>query len=163
MTTEPTTEELDEPQVDDEVAELEEPLPEQVGEHAADEQVDAGRDGESASKEAMRYRLDLRAAEQRLTELAQRVETMQKGEIERIAGKVVQKPSSLWAAGVQVADLLDARGDVDPELVTAATTKAAEDLGLTKPRPGLYVPSEGNNPRHPGTRGDMEGVIRGGA
>lgn len=147
------TTEVDDQLVEDQPAELDQ--------HADDEQHDVV--DEPASNEAKRYRLQLRDTEQKLEQLALRVETMQRGEVERIAGRTVQKPSSLWAAGVQVADMLDTEGNVDPEMVKAATVKAAEELGLTRPHPGNIVPSEGANPRRDHIPDDMESIISGGA
>lgn len=101
-------------------------------------------DGSKAGKEAAKYRRQLRETEAERDALAQRVETLQRAEAERIAGETVTRPAALWAAGIELPDLLDADGNVDPHRVREAVRTAAESLGLARasrtPKPD---PSQG--------------------
>ena len=73
---------------------------------------------------------------------------MQRTEVERIAGNVIQKPDALWATDTALADLLDDTGAVDPDKVKAAAHAAKEALGLElgeqeRKKRGPVVPREG--------------------
>lgn len=94
----------------------------------------------SANREAARYRRQLRETESERDTLRDRLAALQRAEIERLAGTAAKlaAPSAIWASGVQLADLLDGDGQVDPERVAAAAEQAAQRLGLartpTRPR-----------------------------
>lgn len=94
----------------------------------------------SPNREAARYRRQLRQTETERDTLRDRLTALQRAEVERLAGTAAKlaAPSAIWADGVQLADLLDGDGQVDPERVTAAAEQAAERLGLartpTRPR-----------------------------
>lgn len=97
------------------------------------------------NKEAAKYRTRLREAEAERDRLAQRLEALQRSTVETIAGKHLEKPNALWAAGTELANLLDKDGNIDAEKVEAAALTAREDLGLT--RAGLLiVPDQGKTP-----------------
>jgi len=118
------------------------------------------QDDSGPGREAAKYRRKLREAEAERDALREAVASIRRAEVERIAGATVQNPAGLWAAGVDVGDLLDDAGQVDPAKVQAATLQAAETLGLARPRPGNYVAREGGNPRvRP--QADMAAVVRG--
>lgn len=128
-----------------------------VADAAPDEPIDAES---NPGREAAKYRRKLRDTETERDQLREAITGMRRAEVERIAGATVQNPAGLWAAGIDVADLLDDAGQVDPAKVQAATQQAAETLGLARPRPGNYVAREGSNPRvRP--RADMAAVVRG--
>ena len=103
---------------------------------------------EPQSKREARYRTQLRATEAERDGLAARIEAMQRTEVERIAGNVIQKPDALWATDTALADLLDDTGAVDPDKVKAAAHAAKEALGLElgeqeRKKRGPVVPREG--------------------
>lgn len=118
---------------------------------AAPADVETGREAEETeqggkgNREAARYRKQLRETETERDQLRERLDTMHRAEVERLAGAVLSKPSGLWAAGVQVADLLAEDGTVDRSKVEAAAKQAAAELGLARPSRN-YVPREGANP-----------------
>lgn len=126
----------------------------------ADAAGDDATDG-NPGREAAKYRRKLRETETERDQLREVVAGMRRAEVERIAGANVQNPAGLWAAGIDLADLLDPAGQVDPAKVQAATQQAADTLGLARPRPNNYVAREGTNssPRSHGD--DMASVIRG--
>lgn len=124
---------------------------------AAAEQDSDGNPG----REAAKYRRKLRETETERDQLREVVDGMRRAEVERIAGATVQNPAGLWAAGIDVASLLDDAGQVDPAKVQAATQQAAETLGLARPRPKNYAAREGSNPSPRQNSDDMASVIRG--
>ncbi|WP_337062447.1 hypothetical protein [Kineococcus sp. G2] len=125
------------------------PSPEEVAGQEVEESP-AGEGGQEdvqapkAVREAAKYRRQLRAAEGRVRDveaqcddLAGRLEQAQRRIAESHTG--LRRPAALWAAGVEVRDLLDDSGDVDPGKVRQAVTKAAGELGLARnPRPDLH-------------------------
>ena len=52
-----------------------------------------------------------------LKQTRERLERMQRREIERLAADKLSDPQDVWLAGVAVGDVCNADGDVDPELV----------------------------------------------
>lgn len=96
-----------------------------------------------SSGEAARYRVRARDAEQARDALAKRVTQMQRAEVERMAAGRIGSPADLWLAGVELADVLDDAGDVDPKRVDARL----EQVLVDRPhwRPG--VPSFDGGPR----------------
>ncbi|MET9326072.1 hypothetical protein [Tsukamurella sp. NPDC003166] len=115
---------------------------------------DAADDGpEPQSKREARYRTQLRDTEAERDKLAATVEAMQRTEVERLAGAVIAKPESLWASGVNLADLLGEDGLVDPDKVNTAAHTAREELGLElgadeRKKRGPIVPREGTGTTH---------------
>lgn len=124
--------------------------PETTGAPEAAEDTTGPQDDVKAGKEAARYRRQLRETEAERDTLRERVEAMQRAEVERLAGHLSQ-PSAIWAAGVELADVLDEDGNVDPGKVTPAVTAAAESLGLARasrtPRPDPSQGATGTGPR----------------
>lgn len=111
-----------------------------------DEQ-DAGSNGEAA-----KYRRKLRETETERDQATAQLDVLRRAEVERVAAGTLKTPSALWAAGIEVADLLAADGTVDRDKVHAASVDAAERLGLARPVGPNHVPSEGAIPDAP--RGD---------
>lgn len=108
---------------------------------APPEPDDEGR--QEGGNEAAKYRRRLRDTEAERDNLAERVLALQRAEVERLAGHLTQ-PNAVWAAGVQLASVLDDQGDVDPDKVRLAVTAAAEQLGLARaPRTPRPDPSQG--------------------
>lgn len=115
-----------------------------------EDDTDTQAEPETANAEAARYRRQLRVAEQERDQLRERLDTMQRAQVEDLAagrGNGLTKPAGIWAAGTTLADLLDDTGQVDPTKVKTAVSHAVDTLGLAVDirvaRPGNYVPKEG--------------------
>lgn len=117
--------------------------------------------GGGGNAEAARYRTRLREVEAERDGVAGerdtafgRVAALQRREAERIAAAVLAQPADLFdVAGVALADLLGADGEVDPELVQSAASSALDQRpGLGKARPpwpgltGQGSGGQGNTP-----------------
>lgn len=98
---------------------------------------------ESPNAEAAKYRKKLREAETERDTLAQRLEAVQRQQVEALLGGV--KPEALWAV-TELAALLTDEGTIDADKVTAAIDAAREKFGITKPQKGTHVPGIGNRP-----------------
>lgn len=109
---------------------------------------------QGGNREAAKYRRQLRETQSERDAVTSRLEAAQRQIIEAEAGKHIDKPASLWASGVQLADLLDDDGNVDIEKVTAASTTALEELGLTARRNGPIIPNQGQMPDRNAAMGD---------
>ena len=108
-----------------------------------------------------KYRAKLDAAEAERDVLRTRVEMMQKREVERQAGRLAQ-PSAIWAAGVQLGDLLDPDGAVDPDRVSSAINSAINSLGLAiAPRAPRRDPAQGARPGEGTDSASWAGLLRG--
>src|SRR5699024_7564560 len=105
---------------------------EQTAVQEATTEVQQTEDTGKTGNEAAKYRRRLRAAEAQRDALTERLETMQRAEVERLAGEHIAKGESLWAAA-SLADVLDDAGNVDPQRVAAAAQEAQERLGLASP------------------------------
>ncbi|WP_137875248.1 hypothetical protein [Rhodococcus sp. Q] len=126
----------------------------------ADEQEQA--DEPNGNREAAKYRRRLRETEAERDTLTQRVEALQRAEVDRIATAAKLKPEALWASGAELPALLTDTGTVDAELVAAAIATARTTLGIAPPTRN-YVAREGSNPRPPATSGfdNMVNVVMG--
>jgi hypothetical protein len=71
----------------------------------------------TVGNEAAKYRHKLRATEAERDALATRLEGLQRGEIQRLAGDRIVDPADLWRDGATVAELLDDTGDVSGDKV----------------------------------------------
>lgn len=92
-----------------------------------------------AGKEAAKYRRQLRDTEAERDALGEKVTALQRLAVETEARKHLRKPEALWAAGADLAGLLDENGLPDPVKVEAASNDAVQRLGLNttpKPDPG---------------------------
>lgn len=76
-----------------------------------------------------RYRRQLRDTEAERDGLRGRLATLQRGEVERLATADLQNGADLWAAGVDLDDLLDEDGNVD----AAKVSKACKDVTAERP------------------------------
>ena len=98
--------------------------------------VEAGDERETPASREKRYRRALRHAESERDELRDRLTTVQKAEIERLAAGDLADPGDLWADH-QITDLLDADGNIDAEAVSAAvasTVRAHPHWRAPQPR-----------------------------
>ncbi|CQD20034.1 hypothetical protein BN970_04601 [Mycolicibacterium conceptionense] len=68
---------------------------------------------------------------------------------------------ALWAGGAELADLLDADGNVDPDKVRACAYAVRVNLGIAAPQRKHIVPREGENPGPGRTGGGMLDTIMG--
>lgn len=107
------------------------PIP--IESDAPDSDSNDERQDDNANSQAKRYRLALRAAEAERDALLGRVEGFQRAEVERLAAAQLAQSDDLFTVGgIELADLLDENGNVDAELVNAATAT------LVETRPGLH-------------------------
>lgn len=104
---------------------------------------DTSEPPEGGNSEAAKYRRRLRDTETERDTLRGQVEALQRAEVERLAGHLTQ-PSAIWAAGVELSDVLDDSGAVNADKVATAVTEAAETLGLARaPRTPRPDPTQG--------------------
>lgn len=141
MTDETTTTEDNQPE---EVA----PQTEPEADPDTPEVRNSDHDPEPQSKREARYRTQLRETEAERDQFAAKVEALQRAEVERLAANVIRQPSALWAADVELADLIDDDGLIDPGKVDAAVRTAQQALGLElggdeRKKHGPVVPREG--------------------
>lgn len=93
---------------------------------------------ESGNSEAAKYRRRLRDTESERDQLAERVQRMQRSQIERQIADQLSVPGDLFAFGLSVGDLLDDNGEPDEGLIATAVYGLLEQrpgLGKTAPRP----------------------------
>jgi hypothetical protein len=104
---------------------------------------------QKSNKEA-RYRVERNEARAERDALAQRVERLQRAEVERLAADKLSHPADLFSlSGNELADYLTDDGDVDAEKVAADVAEiVAERPGLRKRMPG-YDPTQGYGGRPP--------------
>lgn len=89
-------------------------------------------ESENGNAEAAKYRRRLRDTETERDTLAERVQRMQRTDVERHVGDRLAVAADLFDVGsVNLDDLLDQDGNVDPGLVDTAV------YGLLEARPGL--------------------------
>lgn len=89
---------------------------EQTDTHDRDVQ---GEETSTPNSEAAKYRRRLREAEAERDALRDTVATMQRADAERIAASSLVTPGDLFAAGTDLADLLDDTGTLDADKVTS--------------------------------------------
>ena len=102
----------------------------------------------SGNLEAAKYRTRLREAEAQRDALAQRVERLQRLDIERVAAESLSAPVDLWLNGNRVEAYLDDAGNVDAERVREdAKLLVTERPGLRKLSPAVDpTQGQGGNP-----------------
>jgi hypothetical protein len=122
-----------------------------------DDDADGGDDG--PGREAAKYRRRLREAETERDRLSERIESLQRAEVERLATAAGLRPAALWASGPELADLVADDGTVDASKVSAAIGAAREQLGIPAPPVGPRVPKEGRSPGRPAKPSGREAMI----
>jgi hypothetical protein len=130
------------------------------------EAQDADADGDGPGREAAKYRRRLREAEAERDQLAERVEAMQRAEVERLVTADSLRPAALWASGVELADLVADDGIVDAAKVAAAIGVARAQLGIAAPPVGPVVKREGlgvGRPAKPSGKEAMVSAVMGGS
>lgn len=113
---------------------------------AADEQPTDADNGEpdegdegNPNREAAKWRTKLRDAEAQRDAVTAKLEAMQRAAIDTQVTALGIKPAAVWAAGADLADLLDENGVPDAAKVASAAASAKEALGI----PGPTRPSRG--------------------
>ncbi|MBX7434569.1 hypothetical protein JDV09_21070 [Mycobacterium sp. Y57] len=104
--------------------------PETPQDTPAEDTPDSGGSGEAA-----RYRHQLRDAEAARDDLAAKLETLQRVQVDAQVTAAGVRPAALWATGVALSDLVGADGTVDADLVAAAVAATREHFGITPPSP----------------------------
>lgn len=96
---------------------------EMVGDQSPGAEEMVGDETGKASREAAKYRTQLRKAEAERDALATRLDGMQRAEVQRLAAGPggLADGADVWA-GLELADALDESGQVDPERVKAAVS-----------------------------------------
>lgn len=123
-------------------------FPSDTSDEMATQGTNPQSDDTGLSRRDIRYREQLRATEAERDTLRNTLESMQRREVERVAAEHLVKPSSLWTVGVELDNLLDDDGTVDPEKVRATAIDARQQHGLEDPKASKLrspvVPREGN-------------------
>ena len=106
---------------------------------AGGEERQRGEDGRLLSREAARYRTQLREAEAERDRLREQLDQHQRVEVERLAAQSgLAVPGDVWLHGAELSTLRADDGTIDTETVTGLV----EDL--IKDRPGLRAPRNGD-------------------
>ena len=101
--------------------------------NAAEGSSPAAHDEENGNREAARYRRQLRETEAQRNTLSERVERMQRSEVERLAAQTLAVAADVWAVGgLDLATVLNEHGDIDPDAVDRFTDE------MIRARPGLH-------------------------
>lgn len=109
-----------------------------VGESSAQPEVAAPQNRE------MRYRLERNSAREELAAAQERIQGLQRAEVERLAADALAQPADLFSlSGNGVSDYLNPDGFVDAERVAADVAAVlAERPGLRKNQPA-FDPTQG--------------------
>lgn len=102
------------------------PPPEGTGQGDQPGEPDAARE----SREAANYRRRLRDVEAERDGLRERVDQLERAEVERIAAEQpywMIQPRDLWAVGVELAELRGDDGTLDPDLVKAKVREVLDE------------------------------------
>jgi len=131
---------------------------------------DSSDDPEPRSREAARYRRKLRELEGEVAAereqwaeerglMRARLDHMQQGEAERIAAEHLADPADLWRDGLDLDQLRDEHGDIDPGKVTTAVNElTAKHPHWKRPTPSFSLNGQRSGatgqhtPRHVGWR-----------
>lgn len=116
----------------------------------ADHQPEPAERELTPSRQAARYRTQLRAAEGERDALTARLERLQRAEVARMVGGRLAVAEDVFAFGLTLGDLVDEDGEVDDELVNTAV------VGLLAQRPGLAVAED--RPKFPDLGGGKRGT-----
>jgi len=121
-------------------------------------EAETGKEPQNASREAARWRKQLRETETERDNLVGQVEALRRAEVDRLAEGHKIRPEALWASGVELAALLNDAGTVDAKKVAVAVGEADERLGLN-----LYAPPRAPNqsryPERPQSRDSFESAF----
>ena len=93
---------------------------------------------QAAAGEAAKYRHKLRDTEKQLAAMTERVQAMQRSEVERLATSKLTDPGDIWRDGAQLADVLDDDGNIDSGKVDGLIdnlVKSHAHWAAAKPQP----------------------------
>lgn len=90
----------------------------------AEVDTDSGDDRGAASREAAKYRRQLRDTEAQRDQIGARLAAMQRGQAETLAREHLADGADMFRDGLELAELLDDDGNLDPAKVTAAAKAA---------------------------------------
>lgn len=116
------------------------------------------------TREAKKYRLKLRDAETQLGAVTERLNLLMRAEVERIAAAHLADGADIWRDGAELAALLDADGNIDPDKVTNVAKQQCDSHPHWRRRsvpagpPASTVTSDGkigDNPAETFTWGDV--------
>jgi hypothetical protein len=101
--------------------------------------------GSKLHQEAARYRVRAKEAEAALAAAQERVEALQRSDIERVAGEVLSMPGDFWLSENDLSAYLNDQGHVDYDRVREdARLLVTERPGLQKPKfTAGYDPTQG--------------------
>lgn len=102
-------------------------------------------DTKSVSAEAAKYRRRLREAQAELKSVTERLDTVQRQQVESMITESNVKPDAVWAT-TEIGELLAEDGSVDAQKVADAVIAAREKFGIGSPPKGTHVPGLGNQP-----------------
>ena len=98
-----------------------------------------GEDGRLLSREAARYRTQLRETQAERDELREQLDRMQRADVERMASSAgLAVAADVWQFGATLETLRDDAGAIDPEAVGGLVEAIIRD------RPGLKAPTVGD-------------------
>jgi hypothetical protein len=80
----------------------------------------------AGSREAAKYRRQLRDVEAQRDQLGERLAAMQRGQAETLAREHLADGADMFRDGLELAELLDDDGNLDPAKVTAAAKAASK-------------------------------------
>ena len=113
--------------------------PESTSEGSAPETRERDESGRLLSREAARYRTQLREAEAERDSLREQLDRHQRTEVERLATQQgLAVASDIWQFGATLDTLRGEDGSIDGEVVTGLVGD------ILKSRPGLSAPRNGN-------------------
>lgn len=118
---------------------------------APDTDADAAETKQDRPSRDQRYRQKLRETEAERDALLQRVETLQRGEVQRMVADKLADPEDFWRE-TTLADLLDDSGDLAPDKVFERVSGLLEDhphWGQAVPRPSGALKSGASAPAQP--------------
>ncbi|AKN18397.2 hypothetical protein MHAE_08493 [Mycobacterium haemophilum DSM 44634] len=81
---------------------------------------------QNVNREAAKYRTERNEARAERDRLTERLTTLQRAEVERLAGAHLADGQDFWRDGTQLADVLDDAGNIDPGKVEATATGLLE-------------------------------------
>ena len=113
-----------------------------------------------ARKEAAGYRTRAREAETQAESLQQRIEALEWAEVERHLPKGSPRLEGLQKLGLELGELRDDQGNINPEKVQEAVSAAAELVGVSLDPQAPRMPLEGRAPNPLAMSKDVESQLK---
>lgn len=112
---------------------------------------DAGGDGGRAGRDAARYRRELREEQAANVQVREQLDAFRKAEVERLATQTgdmrMHDARDLWSTGLEIADVLNDQGAVDPAKLAERTDALATERPHWFRYAGPAVNDGGSRPR----------------